>query len=273
MCGIAGFVSRQAGPEAAALCHDMIDALVHRGPDDGGVWSEPSSGVVMGHRRLAILDLSPRGNQPMHSSSGRYVVAYNGEIYNFLRLQKELELQGARFCGHSDTEVLLAAVEAWGVRGAVEQFVGMFAFALWDREERTLWLARDRIGEKPLYYGWQGKSFLFGSELKALRRHPDWQGEIDRDVLALFMRHNYVPGPWSIYRGIRKLLPGTLLCFQVGTPPGTLPEPEAYWSAAQVVEQGLAHPFEGGEREAVDALESLLLETIADKMISDVPLG
>ncbi|RMD66113.1 asparagine synthetase B, partial [Candidatus Parcubacteria bacterium] len=225
MCGFVGFLGDPEARDRKSCGQRMAKRLAHRGPDDEGIWIDEEAGLVLAHRRLAILDLSPAGHQPMSSASGRFVVAYNGEIYNHLEIRKELEKAGQAPCwrGHADTETLLAAVEAWGVRGAVEQFVGMFAFALWDREERTLWLARDRIGEKPLYYGWQGQSFLFGSELKALRRHPHWQGEIDRDALALFMRHNYVPGPWSIYRGIRKLLPGTLLCLQVGTPPGRLP--------------------------------------------------
>ncbi len=213
------------------------------------------------------------GHQPMLSASGRYVVAYNGEIYNFHHLQKELEQQGFQFHGHSDTEALLAAVEAWGVERALRRFVGMFAFALWDRRERTLYLARDRLGEKPLYYGWQGKSFLFASELKALRQHPGWMGEINRDALALYMRHNYVPAPWSIYQGIYKLVPGTLLKIPADCSPGHLPNPEPYWSAIEIVERGIADPFMGNAGEAVDALESLLRETLADKMISDVPLG
>jgi len=251
----------------------MANGVTHRGPDDSGTWLDESAGVALGHRRLSIQDLSPLGHQPMVSASGRYVVAYNGEIYNFCQLQQELQSRGYTFRGHSDTEVLLAAVEAWGVEGALERFVGMFAFALWDREDRVLFLARDRLGEKPLYYGWQGGSFLFASELKALRQHPAWEGEVDRDALALYMRHNYVPAPWSIYRGIRKLLPGTLLRIPAGLRPGELPEPLPYWSAVEVAEAGLLHPFEGSEAEAVEALDRLLRETLGDKMISDVPLG
>ncbi|RMG59383.1 MAG: asparagine synthase (glutamine-hydrolyzing), partial [Gammaproteobacteria bacterium] len=235
--------------------------------------------IALGHRRLSIQDLSPAGHQPMESASGRYVVAYNGEIYNHLDLRKELEKPSSggsgarRWRGHSDTETLLAAIDTWGIETSLKRCVGMFAFALWDRQERVLTLARDRLGEKPLYYGWQGKSFLFGSELKALRQHPEWKNEVNRDVLALFMRHNYVPSPYSIYQGVYKLPPGTMLHLRAGAVPGTIPEPEAYWSATDTVMQGLAHPFTGSEGEAVDALESLLLETIGDKMISDVPLG
>ena len=273
MCGLSGFWRLSALDNQEAVARNMAEAIRHRGPDDEGVWVDARQGVALAHCRLAIQDLSPNGHQPMHSTSGRYVVAYNGEIYNFRHLQKELEQQGCRFLGHSDTEALLAAVEAWGVERALSRFVGMFAFALWDRRERVLYLARDRFGEKPLYYGWQGRSFLFGSELKALRQHPDWVGEIDRDALALYMRHNYVPAPWSIYQGIHKLMPGTLLRIPEDCPPGHLPDPQPYWSAIEIVEQGIATPFEGSDEDAVEALESLLRDTLDDKMISDVPLG
>jgi len=272
VCGLVGLAG-SVGPDANGICRRMADSIEHRGPNDSGIWVDGSAGVALGHRRLSIQDLSPLGHQPMVSASGRYVVAYNGEIYNFRQLQQELQSRGYTFRGHSDTEVLLAAVEAWGVEGALERFVGMFAFALWDREDRVLVLARDRLGEKPLYYGWQGGSFIFASELKALRQHPEWKGEVDRDALALYMRHNYVPAPWSIYRGIRKLLPGTLLRIPAGLRPGELPEPEPYWSAAEVAEAGLRHPFQGTEDDAVEALDRLLRESLGDKMISDVPLG
>ncbi len=275
MCGLTGFLDplgRGSG-EARQIVSRMTDTLVHRGPDDSGVWVDEAGKAALGHRRLSIQDLSPLGRQPMVSASGRYVVAYNGEIYNFRHLQRELTQRGCRFRGHSDTEVLLAAVEEWGIEQALRRFVGMFAFALWDRQERVLILARDRIGEKPLYYGWQGRSFLFGSELKALRQHPSWEGAVDRNALALYMRHNCVPSPWSIHKGIRKLLPGTLLRLEEGTLPGALPEPDPYWSAAAVAEQGAAQSFEGSEAEATDRLEELLLGSIGDKMVSDVPLG
>ena len=209
----------------------------------------------------------------MVSASGRYVVAYNGEIYNFRQLQEELSARGCGFNGHSDTEVLLAAVETWGIGAPLERFIGMFAFALWDRQEQTLSLARDRLGEKPLYYGWQGNSFLFASELKALRRHPAWEGNIDRDALALFMRHNYVPAPYSIHSGIRKLEPGTLLQLPLNGQCGDLPEPRPYWSAMTIAREGLRDPFPGSDADTVETLDRLLRDTIGDKMISDVPLG
>jgi len=251
----------------------MTQQLIHRGPDDEGVWIDRDAGVVLGHRRLAIQDLSPYGHQPMTSASGRYVVAFNGEIYNFRSLQFELEGLGYTFRGHSDTEVLLTVVEAWGIEPALTRFIGMFSFVLWDRQERVLTMVRDRLGEKPLYYGWQGKTLLFGSELKALRVHPSWLGKIDRNALALYLRHNYIPAPYSIFTGIHKLLPGTLLQIPFGVPPGALPEPKTYWHAKTVAEYGVSHPLEMTDSEAVDALDSLLRETIRDKMISDVPLG
>jgi len=275
MCGLAGFLRREASAADPEVLRAMGARLYHRGPDDAGVWMDEEAGIGLAHARLAILDLTPAGHQPMASASGRFVLAYNGEIYNHLEIRKALdrEKDTPAWNGHSDTETLLAAVEAWGMRQALDRCVGMFAFALWDRDERSLILARDRLGEKPLYYGWIGEVFTFASELKALTALPGWNGEVDRDALALYMRHNYVPAPWSIYRGIRKLLPGTFLRITPDTEPGTLPEPVAYWSAADVVEESLRHPFEGGDAEAVDALESMLLQSLGDKMISDVPLG
>jgi asparagine synthase (glutamine-hydrolysing) len=212
MCGLTGFL----GPvdnheEAIRVATAMTGALTHRGPDDAGHWADPKAGVVLGHRRLAVLDLSSHGHQPMASRSGRYQIVFNGEIYNFRELRAELEQLGHGFAGHSDTEVMLAAFDAWGVMDALTRLVGMFAFALWDREAGRLYLARDRVGEKPLYYGWCGRVFLFGPELKALRAHPAWQGTVDRGALALLLRHNYVPTPYSIYQGIAKLVPGTAL--------------------------------------------------------------
>jgi asparagine synthase (glutamine-hydrolysing) len=276
MCGFSGFWDRSGalrGEGLAGVALDMACTLQHRGPDDQGVWVDEDAGVALGHRRLSIVDLSPEGHQPMASGSGRFVVAFNGEIYNFPALRNELEGRGHRFRGHSDTEVLLAAVEEWGVRAAVERFIGMFAFALWDRRGQVLHLCRDRMGEKPLFYGWQGGVFLFGSELKALRAHPAWEGEVDRGALALFVRHNAVPAPYSIYRGVHKLVPGSILTLPAGTPPGTLPRPEAYWSVRQAVESGQADPFRGGDGEAVRALEELLTDAVGKQMLADVPLG
>lgn len=274
MCGLTGFVNFSCiNDDAETICRQMTQQLIHRGPDDEGIWVDRDAGVALGHRRLAIQDLSPCGHQPMVSASGRYVVAFNGEIYNFRYLRSELEAHNINFLGHSDTQVLLAAIETWGIGPALKRFVGMFAFALWDRQERTLTLVRDRLGEKPLYYGWQGKTLLFGSELKALYAHPHWQATIDRNSLALYLRHNCIPAPYSIFTGIYKLLPGTLLKIPFGVPAGFTPEPEFYWRAKTVAENGLCHPLEMSDSEAIEALDNLLRETIRDKMISDVPLG
>lgn len=209
----------------------------------------------------------------MISNSGRYVVVYNGEIYNFLDLREELTREGARFRGNSDTEALLAAVEAWGLEAALRRFVGMFAFALWDRRERTLRLARDRMGEKPLYYGWRGKSFIFGSELKALRAHPDWEGEISSDALALYMKRNCVPAPYSIYRGIRKLVPGAVLSLRAQDPPGRLPRPAAYWRAKDAVKSASTRRPALSDEEALDQLDEALRRAVRGMLRADVPLG
>ncbi len=274
MCGLAGFCDfRGLDSNAERVCLAMASKLIHRGPDDEGTWVNREQGVALGHRRLSIQDLSSSGHQPMKSSSGRYILAYNGEIYNFRSLQTELASLGYGFRGHSDTEVLLAAVEAWGLADALTRFTGMFAIALWDKNQRVLSLARDRIGEKPLYYGWQGNSFLFGSELKALRVHPDWQNKINRNALALYMRHNYIPAPYSIYQDIHKLTPGTLLHIPHTIQPGALPDPVPYWNMKEVAEYGVRNPVKLADEEAIDTLDCLLRESIRTKMISDVPLG
>jgi asparagine synthase (glutamine-hydrolysing) len=252
----------------------MADQLIHRGPDDSGVWVDAEAGVALGFRRLAIVDLSPAGHQPMTSSSGRYVIVFNGEVYNFGELRKELESRGHAFRGRSDTEVMLEAVSEWGLEAAVKKFVGMFAFALWDRRERVLHLVRDRLGIKPLYCGWQGKTFLFGSELKALRAHPDFDPEINRDALALYLRYGYIPQPYSIYQGIRKLPPGHILSLGAGAQtPLELSQTASYWSAQEVYENGAANPWRGSEDEAVEELDRLLRESVRLRMIADVPLG
>lgn len=256
----------------------MSDRLYHRGPDDQGHWQDKTAGIALGHRRLSIIDLTAEGHQPMHSASGRYVLAYNGEIYNFKVIKTELEGSGQApvWRGHSDTEVLLAAIDAWGINEALKKSVGMFAFALWDRQENSLTLARDRVGEKPLYYGWQNDVFLFGSELKSLKVHPQFQGEIDRDALSLYMRHNYIPAPWSIYRNIRKLLPGTLITIPIESElfrNRSLSQPESYWSLVEVAEHGVADPFSGTEQDAINQLEQLLQQSVAGQMLADVPLG
>jgi len=251
---------------------DMCEQLEHRGPDDAGSWVDAEAGVALGHRRLSIIDLSSEGHQPMCSPCGRYVMSFNGEIYNYRDLRRELESLPWR--GHSDTEVMLAAISEWGVEKALVRFNGMFAFALWDRRDRLLHLARDRMGEKPLYYGWMNRIFFFGSELKALCAHPAWSSEINRDALALYMRHNYVPAPYSIYRGIYKLAPGSLL---------TLPHTDAgknqagkisrYWSLRTVAEDAEGNSFSGDEHGMEDALDELLRDAVALRMEADVPLG
>lgn len=276
MCGLTGGWSRQRFMALQDALPRMTAAIAHRGPDDDGHWFDAEAGIALGHRRLAIVDLSPAGHQPMASASGRWVIAFNGEIYNHLDLRGELEAAGSAppWRGHSDTETLLAAVEAWGVQRTLERSSGMFAFAIWDREERALWLARDRFGEKPLYYGWNRGVFLFGSELKALRAFPGFDAPVDRQALALYLRHNAVPAPFSIHQGICKLLPGHWL--RLGTQDleeGRLPEPIAYWSAAEQAHAGRADPFAGSEAEAADELERLLRDAVGRQMMADVPLG
>jgi asparagine synthase (glutamine-hydrolysing) len=251
----------------------MADTLRHRGPDAEGVYVEPESGLALGHRRLSILDLSAAGSQPMHSASGRHVLVYNGELYNFRELRKALEGEGASFRGGSDSEVLLAALEHWGVRAALERTNGMFAFALWDREARRLTLARDRLGKKPLYYAHCDGRFLFGSELKALRAHPGFQAEVDPDALAFFLQYSYIPAPHTIFAGVHKLAAGHWLELELGEQGATPAAPEAWWSLADVALAGAREPFAGTEDEAVDALEQALDTAVARRCVADVPLG
>jgi asparagine synthase (glutamine-hydrolysing) len=275
MCGITGFLDISKNNNQAFLqstIGTMMETIHHRGPDDSGEWVDVESGIALGFRRLAILDLSPTGHQPMFSDDGRYVIVFNGEIYNFIQLRNTLSNMGHAFRGHSDTEIMLASISQWGIREAVQRFNGMFAFALWDRREHQLTLVRDRLGIKPLYYGWAGATFLFGSELKAVRAHPAFHAEIDRGALALYLRHNYVPTPYTIYKGFHKLLPGTILTL-AGNQPGESPEPEPYWSARRMAESGIAHPFEGSDLDAADELDARLRESVRERMIADVPLG
>jgi asparagine synthase (glutamine-hydrolysing) len=274
MCGIAGFF-RPAGLSAVAaepVLGDMSASISHRGPDDSGIWLDAAAGIALGHRRLSILDVSTAGHQPMMSPSGRYVIVFNGEIYNHSDIRSEIDLfePAPRWRGHSDTEILLAAFERWGIEASLKRTVGMFALALWDRQERSLILARDRIGEKPLYYGWQGDVLLFSSELKALRAHPAFLGSIDRSVLTEYFRHGYIAAPHSIYQGIFKLMPGTYMQFSEH---GVTPRPITYWSLRDVAAKGLAEPFAGNDAEAVSRLESELLRAVAGQCIADVPLG
>lgn len=273
MCGLVGFLNNSALPaeESAALVSTMASTIVRRGPDDAGVWVDGGACVALGHRRLSILDISSTGHQPMVSASGRFVVVFNGEIYNHLELRAEL--CDITWRGYSDTEILLAGVECWGLEATLKKAVGMFAIALWDRQRRELTLARDRMGEKPLYYGWQGDTFLFGSELKAIKAHPGFRAEVDRDVLPLLLRHGYIPAPYSIYQGIRKLVPGTLLRLACGQAVRSLPEPMPYWSLREAVVAGRAQPFYDDDAQAILELEAQLVEAVNLQRVADVPLG
>ncbi len=275
MCGIAGFWDRGAlrSEQGRQRLEAMTDTLRHRGPDDAGQFVDEAVGVGLGSRRLAIVDLSELGHQPMVSADGRYVLTFNGEIYNFPDLRHELEGSGMRFRGSSDTEVLLAAVQHWGLRQALVRSNGMFALALWDRHERRLQLARDRFGEKPLYYGWANRTFLFGSELKALRAHPGFDAGIDRDALALYFRHNCVPAPYSIHTKTAKLPPATIVTIGEATTPGTTPTPEPYWSLGAVAEAGTSSLLRTGDDAAVDELEAALRHSVKQRMHADVGLG
>lgn len=252
----------------------MTDQIIHRGPDDSGAWVDAERGVALGSRRLAVVDLSPAGHQPMHSACERFVIAFNGEVYNFSALRDELTPRGHKFRGHSDTEIVLAAIAEWGLEAAAKKFVGMFAMAIWDQPHRTLHLVRDRLGIKPLYYGWAGKTFLFGSELKALRAHPDFVPKINRDAIALYMRYNYIPAPFSIYQQTFKLPPGCILSVPVvdrSFPAQIKPSP--YWSFKEISERGAADPFTGPEAEAAGELDALLRDSVKLRMVADVPLG
>ena len=275
MCGICGFLVRGEGFPAVELeptVTRMADTLRHRGPDSSGSWVDAEAGVALGHRRLAVVDLTPDGAQPMLSSCGRYAIVFNGEIYNFPELRCELEAQGVRFRGRSDTEVLVEAIARWGPAEALRRANGMLAFAAWDRRERVLTLARDRVGKKPLYWGRFGDAILFGSELKALRAHPRFRAQIDRNALAHLVQYSYVPAPASIFREVRKLEPGTWLEIP-GEPGAAVPAAQAYWSAREVAERGQAERFAGDEREAETALHDLLADAVERRMLSDVPLG
>jgi len=270
MCGITGFRGATGG-DGDAIIRRMTGTLTHRGPDHQGTWADRVCGVWLGHARLSILDLSPSGHQPMRSNDGRYVITYNGEIYNFRSLKKSLEGLGHSFHGSSDTEVILASISQWGLIEAVRRFNGMFAFSLWDRSDRVLHLVRDRLGEKPLYYGLAKQTFLFASELKSILAHPEFTPVVDREALALYLRFGAVPAPRCIYKGISKLPPGTILSLSDGAL--RLPDPVPYWSLAAAVEAGAANPFSGSAEEATDELERLLKDSVKLRMESDVPLG
>lgn len=285
MCGIAGILTlKRIDPN---LLSRMAGAIAHRGPDDQGTWFDQSAGIGFAHRRLAILDLSPQGHQPMHSADGRYVICFNGEIYNHGEIRAELEQAGlspeAGWRGHSDTEILLQASVAWGVEAAITKAAGMFALAVWDRQERLLHLARDRFGEKPLYYGWAGSDLLFGSELKTLRCHPGFDETIDRTALRTLTARTYIPAPRSIFRNIFKLPPATILTLSTAALAQPFDKPPAeggagpvhfrrYWNYRDVVRAGLADPIVD-EAEAIELLEETLAHAIREQSLADVPVG
>lgn len=275
MCGIVGF--RKSSLEPFSIANSMCEKINARGPDGAGVWSEDDQPVILGHVRLSILELSEAGNQPMVSECGRYVLVLNGEIYNHQSLRKQLGESGLviNWRGQSDTETLLACFVAWGIEKTLQATIGMFAIAVWDKQEQILTLARDRMGEKPLYWGWSNDLLIFASELKSIKAHPEFEAVIDRDALTLLLRHCYIPAPYSIYKGIQKLMPGHVLQIPLQ---GDLSQSKAaaskpYWSLNKVVEQGLANPFVGSPEAAVDALEEQLTKSVADQMLADVPLG
>ena len=278
MCGLVGLIDlkrRTAAAELARLAGTMAETLTHRGPDDSGVWVDQEAGLALGFRRLSIVDLSPAGHQPMISASGRHVIVYNGEIYNAAQLRPELEAKGVTFRGHSDTEVILEACEAWGVGAAVERFIGMCAFAIWDRRERRLHLVRDRLGIKPLYYGRVGQTFFFGSQPKSFFPHPDWRARLDLGALAEYLRFNYVPNRLSIYQGLRQVAPGGMVTVENFSPEDgsyRLRE-DLYWDFRSVARDGARRRFQGDLQEAAEELERLLREAVACRMIADVPLG
>ncbi|MHB8897862.1 MAG: asparagine synthase (glutamine-hydrolyzing) [Thermoguttaceae bacterium] len=272
MCGITGFLDRArlSPDELQARVSAMADSLAHRGPDDSGTWVDAETGVALGHRRLSILDLSPSGHQPMVSADGRFVLLFNGEVYNHAELRGALQHFRYPFRGHGDTEVLLAAIQHWGMEATLPRLIGMFAFAVWDRPRRALTLVRDAVGIKPLYYGRLDGRFLFGSELKALRAHPGFAASIDRGGLCSYLHHGYIPAPQSIYGGIFKLPAGTMLTVQNDRPSAS---PVSWWTMAEAARRGLREPFSGSDQEAVDQLDLRLRDSVALRMLADVPVG
>src|SRR5438105_13008566 len=257
MCGITGIWDRRgrrSPDELAATAISMANAIAHRGPDACTAWLDRQAALALGHRRLSIIDLSPAGAQPMVSSSSRFVISYNGEVYNSDELRRELAASGLNFRGHSDTEIILEAAAAWGVEATVPRLIGMFAMALWDRSERTLYLVRDRLGIKPLYWAEFDGCFIFGSELKALRAEDSWSANLDLASLASYMRFGYVPTPRTIYTGVYKLEPGTILKLRCGQQPNFI----RYWSLEDVACHGQGARFSGTEEEATEALDELL---------------
>jgi asparagine synthase (glutamine-hydrolysing) len=275
VCGISGFWDSRCGSSASeleAVAMQMADRLKHRGPDDAGVWADPDAGIALSMRRLAIIDLSAAGHQPMESAGGRYVLVFNGEIYNYEDLREDLAREEAaiHFRGTSDTEVMLAAFDKWGIELSLIRLNGMFAFAVWDRQERILTLGRDRFGEKPLYYSRVGRYFLFSSELKGLRAHPAFEDEVNDEALSLFLRYSCIPDRFSIYKGTRKLQPGHVLSISKGD---FVPSLRAYWSLSAVIEKAIVDPLSCSEGEAVEQLDALLQDAVRIRMRSDVPYG
>jgi len=273
MCGIAGFFTPQPPLDATEVLRRMNDTIAHRGPDAQGQWFEPAQGVALAHRRLAIVDLTEQGRQPMRSASGRYVIVFNGEIYNFLRIRADLEGLGHQFRGHSDTEVMLAAFEEWGLEPSLRRFVGMFAFALWDSTQHELTLARDRLGKKPLYYSLTNGTLLFGSELKALRPFPGFDPNIDRQALTLFLRYCYIPAPLTIYDGVSKLEAAHFVRFAAPRHSVVELERQCYWNATQIQSESSSHALSVAPEETTNQLEELLRDAVQLRMIADVPLG
>jgi len=278
MCGIVGYLGGEFKNEKIStdILKVMSDQILMRGPDSSGHWIDFYKKIALGHRRLAVVELSQAGHQPMSSYSERYVMTYNGEIYNNTEIRRELSKTGIKikWQGLSDTETILAGFDVWGIKDTISRITGMFAIAVWDKELEHLFLVRDRIGEKPLYYGWQGsgsnKVFLFGSELKALKQHPEFKNEIDRNSLSLYMRYNYVPAPSSIYKNIMKVEPGTIVTVTLQKESHKI---EKYWSALDVIKNGINSPFTESTKNITDNLEINLKKTISRQMMADVPLG
>lgn len=276
MCGFSGFkYNKHRWIASDGILANMANTIAHRGPDDSGSWYDDKAGVGLAHTRLSIVDLSPAGHQPMHSAAQRYVIVFNGEIYNHLALRTQLQSQNQapNWRGHSDTETLLACFAAWGIEKTLQATVGMFAIALWDKQQQVLTLARDRMGEKPLYWGWCNDVLLFGSELKALKVHPAFDPEINRDALALLLRHNYISAPYSIYQGIQKLRAGHYVSIAFDDVSPQTVRSQSYWTMNQAVAQGLLNPFSGSDDEAIDVLEQQLSQSVGAQMLADVSLG
>lgn len=275
MCGIAGFLDSGC---SASSPFEILNAMavnsIHRGPDDSGTWHDTQTCVGLAHTRLSIVDLSSTGHQPMVSACGRFVISFNGEIYNHFELRSAIEAQNFApvWRGRSDTETLLACFSAWGIEQTLQATVGMFALALWDKQEQQLTLARDRLGEKPLYWGWCGNTLLFGSELKVFKAYPDFNAEVDRGALTLLLRHNYIPAPYTIYQGIEKLPAGQYVQIKKEQLRADV-QPRAYWQLIQAIENGLANPFSGTDAQATDVLEQMISQAVSGQMLADVPLG